>query len=363
MSTPESWTSVQPLPVCEASQGNLKEAYKKTLPKLLEWIALLPLPAGAGYESMLSFDFLLGAALHASLLPGLAIVPAPVFPAQPVVGAAAAAPLLVMIYKSEVDLFSAYVANLNAVKAVLIREFGPILSQLEQGAAGLSRRTNMEIFAEAHKLLGILTTSDSRALREATLEPFSPGIIVSSEIQRLKGKHALLLTLGPDYAAGTQDKLFEATKLICDSNDKARTIVEQYVFETPVAARTFDSLTTYVIDRLERLGTKELVESRGIGFHHGPVAAAAAASTTLGTGQNPTHAALQAFYDAAPIGKYCFLHGYCPHDGRNCRVMWDRSKKACISPYTVQHVDAKKPGKISGIDGATSVWPGFKTPN
>lgn len=361
----EDWVTIHPIPVCQAAQGQYKDSFKKLIPLMLQWISTLPLPAN-GAISMLSYDFFMGPLVAAVILPGMIFDPIPVFPQAPVGVAAAAAPLALQIYKDGMALSSAYTNNTKIVKAVMIREFGTLLTHLEQGDSGLSRRTEMEIFGAAFAMLGTLTSSDHRHLRDRTLDPLGEGQLVTAEIKSLIGKHAKLATIGPDYCAGPQDKLHEATKLISESNPKAKSLVDLYLVETVIAARTFDGLTTYVVERLERLAEPEYVTSRALGFAPNHTAAAASttaqAPTASTAGQAMSHAELLSFYEAAPVGKYCFVHGYCNHFGKTCPAMVNRQTKVLIAPYTVQHQTATKPAKISGLDGSTKTFLGFKIP-
>ena len=63
-----------------------------------------------------------------------------------------------------------------------------------------------------------------------------------------------------------------------------------------------------------------------------------------------THAELQAFYEAAPKSKYCFLHGYSGHLGKHCHMML--TKKAT---FTTAQLALTKPkyvnGKVQEVDG------------
>jgi len=360
----ESWTAVQVTPVCKAP--NYKEAYKTAIPLLLQWVSTLPVPAN-GAISMLYYDVFMGPAIAAIFVPGLVFDPIPVYPLPPVPGPVAAAGLALQIYKDEVKLSSAVTDNRKVIKAVLIREFGPLLTDLEQGDSGLSRRTEMEIFTAAHATLGVLTSSDSLHLRDLTRTNFEEGKLVVAEIKRLKGRHVKLATIGAEYAAGLQDKLHEATNLISESNPAAKKMVDLYLVETDIGARSFDSLTAFVVERLERLAAPEYVTLRTLGFVPNHTAAAAGISgkapPALTTGQVPSHAELLSFYEAAPIAKYCFVHGYCMHFGKTCSTIVDPQTKVLIAPYTTQHQDATKPSKLSGLDGSTKQLKGIRIPH
>ena len=360
----ESWTAVQVTPVCKAP--NYKEAFKMFISIFLEWVSTLPVPAN-GAISMLYYDVFMGPAIAAIIVPGLVFNPIPVYPVAPVGGPVAGAALALQLYKDEVKLSSAVTDNRKIIKAVLIREFGPLLTHLDQGDSGLSRRTELEIFTAAHAILGVLTSSDSLHLRDLTKMKFKEGNLVVAEIKSLNGRHVKLATIGAEYAAGLQDKLHEAINLISECNETAKRLVDLYLVETAIGARSFDNLTAFVVERLERLAAPEYVTLRTLGFAPSHTTAAAAIAGKAHSASTATkvlsHAELLSFYEAAPVAKYCFVHGYCMHNGRACPSMVHRQTKAIIAPYTVEHKDATKPAKISGLDGSTKQLTGVKIPH
>ena len=350
-----TWQASRPAgPISAAPNGEQRIAFQDLVPALIQFIGTLPLPDG-DHESMLSYDFFLGEHLMAAWLPGVQVVPAPVKPAPPAAGAGAGT---VEIYRQATALCAAYKANTNAVKAILIWEVGDMLTQLHQGYAGLTTRTPAELFAAAYEQLGTLTEADALTLRNRTKEPLDPGMLASVAIARRRGLYQKLGMMGQTYIPSPHDMFSESIVIFSDAHPKIKEMIDKYCEETPLgAARTFENLCEVLTTKLSRHPEPVYVS--------GQLRRALANATT----DNETHAVsaavgtktvteLQAFYDAAPVAQYCWVHGYGNHSSAKCRAMVNAGEPR--GDYTQEHICATRPTKINGKGGNSTITPGYR---
>ena len=351
-----TWQASRPAgPISATPNGEQRIAFQDLIPALIQYIGSLSLPDG-DHESMLSYDFLLGPALMAAWLPGIQPVPVPARPAAPAAGAGAGT---VETYRQAVALCAAYKANTNTVKSILIWEVGSMLTQLQQGYAGLTTRSPAELFAAAYEQLGTLTEADALILRNRTKEPLEPGMLASVGIAKRRGLYQKLGMMGATYIPSAHDSFSESIGIFGNANPKIKEMIDKYCEDTPLgAARTLENLCEVLITKLSRHPEPIYV--------NGQLRSALANATTAGD-DTPTIAAavstksmaeLTAFFDAAPVAQYCWLHGYGSHSSAKCRSMVKDG--APRVDYTAEHTKATRPIKINGKDGNSAVTPGYR---
>lgn len=341
-------------PISAAPNGEQRIAFQELIPALVQFIGALPLPDG-DHESMLSYDFFLGAHLMAAWLPGVVVVPAPLRPAQPAAGAGAGT---VEIYRQGMALCAAYKTNVNVVKAVLIWEVGDMLTQLQQGHAGLTTRTVAELFAAAYEQLGTLTEADALMLRNRTKEHLEPGMLASVAIAKRRGLYQKLGMMGHSYIPSPHDMFSESISIFSEAHPKIKEMVDKYCEETPLgAARTFENLCEVLTTKLGRHpepvyvnGQLRRALANAASRDDAPTVAAAVATKST--------AELQAFFDAAPVAQYCWLHGFGNHPSNKCKAMVKGQEPR--GEYTPEHTCATRPTKIKGKDGNSAITPGYR---
>ena len=336
------------------------------IPVFIEYISGMPLPVGPADSPLQYADLIFGPALAAAYLPGIAQLPLPIMPPNPVAGAAAATPILLEIFRQERDLYKSVSNIIRHSKQILIWEGGRLISSLDQGHAGLAIRTCTEIFVALHDLLGTITDADAADLRADTRRDFKQGMLIATAIGHLQGLHTKLAMLGAGYAAGDKDMCQELLGLLTKANSVSATICENYLRDTPVGDRTFAVLVAYALEKLNRLGEPAYVMSHGFGggaahaaVANGPPTPPPPANGTSGK----SHAELEAAYMAQPIGTYCWKCGWCRHTGATCLTLYDRATKGPRPKYTQAHLNATKPTKIGGVDGSTKLQHGCRMPN
>ena len=342
-------------PISATPNGEQRIAFQEMIPSLIAFIGTLPLPDG-DHETMLSYDFMLGPQLMGAWLPGVVIVPAPAKPAVPAAGAGAGT---VEVYRQSMALCAAYKANVNTVKSILIWEMGEMLTQLHQGYAGLTTRTPAELFAAAYEQLGMLTEADALILRNRTKEPLDANTLAASAIAKRRGLYQKLGMLGPTYVPSAHDMFSESIAIFSDAHPKIKEMIDKYCEETPLGAgRTFENLCEVLTTKLSRHpepvyvgGQLRRSLANATSELETPLAAAAAGTKTV--------AELQAFYDAAPVAQYCWLHGYGSHPSNKCRSMLKEGQPR--GDYSPEHINATSPTKIKGKDGNTTLTPGYRT--
>ena len=342
-------------PISATPNGEQRIAFQDLIPALIQYVGTLPLPDG-DHESMLSYEFLLEPALMAAWLPGIQAVPAPVRPAAPAAGAGAGA---VEIYRQAVALCAAYKANSNAIKSILIWEVADLLTHLQQGHAGLTTRSPAELFAAAYEQLGTLTEADALILRNRTKEPLEPGMLVSVGIAKRRGLYQKLGMMGPTYIPSAHDSFSESIVIFGNAHPKVKDMIDTYCEETPLgAARSLDHLCDTLITKLSRHPEPVYVNGQlrrafanaATDRDDTPTVAAAVGTKSM--------AELTAFFDAAPVAQYCWLHGYGNHSSAKCRSMVRDGEPR--GDYTAEHTKATRPIKINGKDGNSAVTPGYR---
>ena len=341
-------------PISAAPNGEQRIAFQDLIPALIQFIGGLPLPDG-DHESMLSYDFFLGPQLMAAWLPGIAVVPAPVRPAAPAAGAGAGA---VEIYRQGMALCAAYKANMNVVKSILVWEVGDMLTQLHQGYAGLTTRTAAELFAAAYEQLGTLTEADALILRNRTKEHLEPGMLASVAIAKRRGLYQKLGMMGQTYIPSPHDMFSESIAIFGEAHPKIKEMIDKYCEETPLgAARTFENLCEVLTTKLGRHpepvyvnGQLRRALANAVSQDEAPTVAAAVATKSM--------AELQAFFDAAPVAQYCWLHGFGNHPSTKCKAMVKNGEPR--GDYTSEHTCATRPIKIKGKDGNSAITPGYR---
>ena len=341
-------------PISGTPNGEQRIAFQDMIPSLISFIGTLPLPDG-DHDTMLSYDFLLGPQLMEAWLPGVQVVPAPAKPAAPAAGAGAGT---VEIYRQSMALCAAYRANVNTVKTILIWEVGELLTQLHQGYAGLTTRTPAELFAAAYEQLGMLTEADALVLRNRTKQPLDADMLASVAIAKRRGLYQKLGMMGQTYIPSPHDMFSESLAIFSEAHPKIKEMIDKYCEETPLGAgRTFENLCSVLTTKLSRhpepvyvVGQLRRSLANAASGIETPVAAAAVSTKTL--------VELQAFYDAAPVAQYCWLHGYGNHPSNKCRSMVKEGQVR--GDYTPEHSSATSPTKIKGKDGNTAITPGYR---
>jgi len=351
-----AWQASRPGgPISAAPNGEQRIAFQDLIPSLIQYIGTLPLPDG-DHESMLSYDFLLGPALMAAWLPGIQAVPVPARPAAPAAGAGAGA---VEIYRQAIALCAAYKTNTNTVKSILIWEVGDMLTQLQQGHAGLTTRTPAELFAAAYGQLGTLTEADALVLRNRTKEPLDPGMLASVAIAQRLGLYQKLGMMGPTYIPSPHDSFSESLTMFGNAHPKIKEMIDKYCEDTPLgAARTLENLCEVLITKLGRHPEPVYVNGQLRRALANAVTDRDDTSTVAAAVGTKSMAELTAFFDAAPVAQYCWLHGYGNHSSAKCRSMVKDG--APRGDYTTEHTKATRPIKINGKDGNAAVTPGYR---
>ena len=341
-------------PISGAPNGEQRIAFQDLIPSLVLFIGTLPLPDG-DHETMLSYDFLLGPQLMAAWLPGVQVIPAPVKPPAPAAGAGAGT---VELYRQAMALCAAYKANVNIVKTILIWEVGDLLTQLHQGYAGLTTRTPAELFQAAYEQLGTLTEADAMVLRNRTKQPLEGGTLASVAIAKRRGLYQKLGMMGQTYIPSPHDMFAESLAIFSEAHPKIKEMIDKYCEETPLGAgRTFENLCEVLTTKLSRLPEPVYVNEHLRRVLANAVSAGETPTVAAVIGAKTT-AELQAFYDAAPIAQYCWVHGYGNHPSSKCKTMVKDGQAR--GNYTPEHISATRPSKIKGKDGNTTTTPGFR---
>ena len=347
-----------------APAGRQKQSFHDMIPVLIEYISGMPLPVGPADSPLQYADSIFGPAQTAIYLPGIVQLPLPVMPPMPVAGAAAAAPILLEIFKQDRDLFKATNNLIRHAKQILIWEGGSLIPALDQGHAGLAIRSCTEVFIALHQLLGVITDADGADLRAESRKEFAPGILISTAIGKLQGIHTKLATLGAGYQAGDKDKSQELISNLTKAGPVSSAIAAQYLLDTPMAGRTFQTLVDYSLMKLNRLQEQAFVISTVFGGAAAHAAVGVATPQTAASAKSgKTHAELEALYMAQPIATYCWNCGWGRHTGAICSRITDPKTKLLRPQFTQAHADATKPTKIGGVDGKMRIAPGCRMPN
>ena len=350
-------------PITMALAGRQKQSFNDMIPVFIEYISAMSLPVGPADSPLQYADFIFGQVLAASYLPGIVQLPLPIMPPNPVPGAAAAAPILLEIFRQERDLYKMVNNIIKHAKQIFIWEGGSLISALDQGHAGLAIRSCTEVFTGLHELLGVITDADAADIRAETRRDFKQGLLIATAIGQLQGLHTKLATLGAGYEAGDKDKSQELIALLTKAGPVSGAIASQYLLDTPTAGRTFQTLVDYALTKLNRLQDQAFVISTVFG---GASAHAAVGVATPGAAMKSgkSHAELEAAYMAMPISAYCWKCGWGIHAGTVCRQMTDaRTNNSPRPKYSQEHLDATKPTKIGGVDGSTRKQLGCRMPN
>jgi hypothetical protein len=300
--------------------------------------------------------------------------PPPFYPANPTTQ-------LVNIYTQEKALATAYTLCLDDLKYILERLFAPDIAHLAHELTLFANVSPSAMYAAGHAAHGRLIPSDLASLRAATKSPVDRTLTPEENLVLFEKRHKTLADIGPAHAVNDGEKLSECTNFISSMAPATKTIVERYYADVDMNLRTTSGLLTYTRDALARLPSQpDLSQIRHalVAQSHTftdeipdpePTAFAAAASQPPKSkgakqGTDLTQAELIAFYDDAPVARYCFTHGFGHHSTEKCFLL-RRGQK-----LTADQIALKRPiikhGQPLPIDGkfpSVAVLPGFKMPN
>jgi hypothetical protein len=310
-------------------------------------------------------------------------LPAPLAPAL----AAAPTPAQIAVYNSQLTLYEAFVSARDCLKAMLEYFYRSEIEHLSHDLTGFSGVSCAQMHAAAQIVHGKLNAEDFARLRLATRAPPDRTITAEENISSWLLAVNRLTASGPNQAPSEGEKEALLTVLLNAMSPEIAAIVHRYHAETDTLARSCDSLLAAARLGLSRLPVQPSLAAYGRAnvarsdtldtdaddyLYVDSSMALAAVASTKGAAQPiitapPTKAAkstadLQKFYDSAPEGKYCFLHGYGSHTGPRCRLM-----TAPKSTFTAAQISLAKPkyskGKILEVDGVLPIdtlVPGFR---
>jgi hypothetical protein len=285
----------------------------------------------------------------------------------------------VNIFTQEKALATAFSQCLDDLKYVLERVFAGDIAHLAHELTLFANVTPAAMYAAGYAAHGRMIPSDLAALRTATKAPVDRSMTPEENLVLFEKRHKALADIGPAHAVNDGEKLLECTQFISSMAPATNTIVERYYIDVDMELRTTADLLRYTRAALARLPSQPVLSESQRAFVVQPddvpdppepeplaFAAAAAAPPQRSKGAKPaaelSMESLRAFYDAAPVARYCFIHGFGPHSTERCRDVVQHT-----SILTPAQAALKRPvirnGRPVAVDGklpSTVLCPGFK---
>ena len=305
-------------------------------------------------------------------------------PLAPVLGANPTA-AQIAVHAQQLSLYEAFVSTRDILKSMLEYLYRGDIEHLSHELTAYSSVSCAQLHAAAFLAHGRLIAEDIARLRsEVRLAP-DYSKTAEENLTQFTARAQRLANVGPTQALSEGEKLSLLEDFLSRMAPEIAAIVTRYHTETDTLDRSFLSLLAAARLGLSRLpaqpslsaygranaATADDTDSADFLYPDDHPAAFAAVQPSKG-GQHksarpqPPHkktpADLQAFYEAAPISQYCFLHGHWNHLGKDCKMML--SPKASFTPA---QINLRKPkyinGKLQEVDGRlpkVTLSPGFR---
>ena len=306
------------------------------------------------------------------------------WPLAPILNAAPST-AQIAVHNANLALYEAFVSSKDTIKFMLEYLYRGDIEHLAHELTGYSNVSCAQLYAAALLAHGRLLAEDVTYLRAQTRLPPDRSLTAEENITLFIARRKRLADVGATQALGDGETLSLFEDFLSRMAPEVLAIVTKYHVETDTLNRSFLSLLEAARLGLSRLPNQPSLSSYGranaatgddiaaadsLYPDDGPSAYAAVQPSKGERNRSakplPPHkktpADLQAFYEAAPISQYCFLHGHWNHLGKDCKMML--SPKASFTPA---QINLRKPkyinGKLQEVDGRlpkVTLSPGFR---
>ena len=305
-------------------------------------------------------------------------------PLAPILGANPTA-AQIAVHAQHLSLYEAFVSTRDILKSMLEYLYRGDIEHLSHELTAYSSVSCAQLHATAFLVHGRLIAEDIARLRSEVR--YAPDYSKTAEenLTLFTARAQRLANVGPTQALSEGEKLSLLEDFLSRMAPEIAAIVTRYHTETDTLDRSFLSLLAAARLGLSRLPAQPSLSAHGranaataddtdsadfLYPDDGPSAYAAVQPSKDRRNRSakplPPHkktpADLQAFYEAAPISQYCFLHGHWNHLGKDCKMML--SPKASFTPA---QINLRKPkyinGKLQEVDGRlpkVTLSPGFR---
>jgi hypothetical protein len=296
---------------------------------------------------------------------------------------AAPSPAQIAVHNANLALYEAFVSSKDALKFMLEYLFRGDIEHLAHELTGYSNVSCAQLYAAALLAHGRLLAEDVAYLRAQTRLSPDRSLTAEENITLFVARRKRLADVGPTQALGDGETLSLFEEYLSSMAPEVLAIVTKYHVETDTLDRSFLSLLEAARLGLSRLPNQPSLSSYGranaataddsdaadlLYPYDDPTAFAAVQPSKGGWNRSvkpqppKTPADLLAFYEAAPVSKYCFLHGHSNHSGKDCKMMLSPK-----STFTPAQINLRKPKYVNGkpqeVDGRlpkVTFAPGFR---
>ena len=323
-----------------ADSDDKTAAYSALKKALIQWC--LSRPNHDDPRGLLAYNVFLSAAAYAEIFGQELPLPYP-FPALPDF-AANATNAAVFLRQREETQRKLVLADVSAIKSIIVDQAGPILDPLRNSLTGLGLVPPAQLWTHLDTQYGLasITSTDIARWYASTEVPFDRTKLLSENLFADVAKHNRVTELlGPAHSPLPMQRLLQLTSKATNYHLTAASWVDDYNQQTPVLNRTYQALSEYLLQAETRHNGSLLTTHKAAHVVAAPAEAPAealAASTPAPlAAAKPTH---QRTLHPQRCS-YCFLCGYGRNAGWQCYTM---NKYGILqAPYTSAMLKAHSP--------------------